>query len=114
MPLTFLGPLSLTHLSQQLYLSMTGLLELSLQQVSSLRNSLKRQLDLVFILDPSEVTVSRIDALIVPEDRYHFTLEIKICLPCVDTISPLLFPTKSRCFGKCDCNKLNYMISQYN
>jgi len=94
MPLTFLGPLSLTHLSQQLYLSMTGLLELSLQQVSSLRNSLIRQLDLVFFLDPSEVTVSRIDALIVPEDRYHFTLEITICLPCVYTLLHYFFQLK--------------------
>jgi len=35
-----------------------GLLELSLQRVSFIRNSLHRQLDLVFVLDPSEVTVS--------------------------------------------------------
>jgi len=35
-----------------------------------LRNSLNRQLDLVFVLDPSEVTVSRIDPLVVSEDRY--------------------------------------------
>jgi len=48
-----------------------GLRELSLQQVSLIRNSLNRQLDLVFVSDPSEVTISRIDALVVPEDRYH-------------------------------------------
>jgi len=30
-----------------------GLLKLSLQQVSFIRNSLNRQLDLVFVLDPS-------------------------------------------------------------
>jgi len=62
-----------------------GLLELSLKQVSFIRNSLHRQLDLVFVLDPSEITVSRIDPLVVPDDRYHPTLELKICLPCVDT-----------------------------
>jgi len=84
-----------------------GLLELSLQQVSFIRNSLHRQLDLVFVLVPSEITVSRIDPLVVPEDRYHPTLELKICLPCVDTLSPLLSPTKSRCFRKPDFNKLN-------
>jgi len=50
----------------------------------------------------------------VPEDRYHPTLDLTICLPCVDTLSPLLSPTKSRCFRKCDFNKLNNMISQYN
>jgi len=50
----------------------------------------------------------------VPEDRYHPTLKLKICLPCVDTLSPLLSPTKSRCFRKCHYNKLNNMISQYN
>jgi len=85
--------------------------ELSLQQVSFIRNSLNRQLDLVFVLDPSEVTVCIIVPLVVPEDRYHPTLELKIFLPYVDTVSPLLSPTKSRCFRKCDLNKLNIMIS---
>jgi len=67
-----------------------GLLEISLQQVSFIRNSLNRQLDLVFVSDPSEVTVSRIEALVVPEDRYHTTMKLTICLPCVDTLSPLV------------------------
>jgi len=53
-----------------------GLCELSLQQVCFIRNSLNRQLDLVFVLDPSEVTISRIDPLVVPEDQYHPTLEL--------------------------------------
>jgi len=52
-----------------------SLLELLLQQVSFIRNSLNRQLDLVFVSDPSEVTVSRIDDLVVPEDRYHPTMD---------------------------------------
>jgi len=77
-----------------------GLLELLLRQVSFIHNSLNRQLDLVFVLDPSEVTVSRIDPIVVPEDQYHPTLELTNCLPCVDTLSPLLSPTKSRCFRK--------------
>jgi len=67
----------------------------------------------VFVLNPSEVTVSRIDPLVVPEDRYPPTLELTICLTCVNTLSPLLSPTKSRCFRKCDFSKLNNMISQY-
>jgi len=50
----------------------------------------------------------------VPEDRYHPTLELTICLPFVDTLSPLLSPTKRRCFRKCDFKKLNKMTSQYN
>jgi len=54
------------------------------------------------LLELSEVTVSRIDPLVVPEDRYHPTLELTICLPCVDTLSPLLSQTKSRWFRKCD------------
>jgi len=58
-----------------------GLLKLSLQQVSFICNSLNRQLDLVFVLDPSEVTVSRIDPLVVPEDRYHPTLRKKSFWP---------------------------------
>jgi len=91
-----------------------GLLELSLQQVSVIRNSLNRQLDLVFVLDPSEVTVSRIDPLVVPEDQYHPTLELTICLPSVDTLSPSLSPNKCRCFRKCDFSKLNNLTSQYN
>jgi len=91
-----------------------GLLELSLQQVSFIRNSLNGQLDLVFVLYPSEVTVSRIDPLVVPEDRYHSTLELTTCLPCISTLSPLLSPTKSGYFRKCDFNKLNNMISQNN
>jgi len=90
------------------------LLELSFQQVSFIRNSLNGQLDLVFVSDPSEVTVSRIDALVVPEDQYHPTMELTICLPCVDTLSPLVYPTKMRCFRKCDYNKRNDMISPYN
>jgi len=84
-----------------------GLLELSLQQISFIRNSLNRQLDLVFVLDPSEVTVSKIDPLVEPKDRYHPTLELTICSPCIDTLSPLLSLPKSRCFRKCDFNKLN-------
>jgi len=67
-----------------------SLLKLSLQQVSFIRNSLNRQLDLVFVLALSEVTVSRIDPLVVPEARYHPTLELTICLPCVDFFSPKL------------------------
>jgi len=47
-------PLSVHHFDD-------GLLEFSLQQVSFIRNSLNRQLDLVIVLDPSEVTVSTID-----------------------------------------------------
>jgi len=92
-----------------------GLLELSLQQVSFIRNSLNRQLDLVFVLDPSEVTVSRIDQLVVPEDQYHPTLELTIWLSCIDTLlsSPLLSPTKSRCFRKCDFSNLINLNSQY-
>jgi len=76
--LIFLGPHPLTHLSLpplSVHDFVDGLLELSVQQVSFIRNSLNRQLDIVFGLDPSEVTVSRIDPLVVPEDRYHFTLE---------------------------------------
>jgi len=69
-----------------------GLLELSLKQVSFISNSLNRQLDLVFVLHPSEVTVSRIDSLVVPEDRYHPTLELTICLHCVDNLSLLFSP----------------------
>jgi len=91
-----------------------GLLELSLLQVSFIHNSLKRQLHLVFVLNPAEVTVSRIDPLVVSEDRYHPTFELTICLFCVDTLSPLLSPTKSRCFRKCDFGKLKNLISQYN
>jgi len=91
-----------------------GLLELSIQQVSFIRNSLNRQLDLVYVLDPSEVTVSRIDPLVVPEDQYHPTSELTICLPCVDTLSPSLSPIKSRCFRKCDFSRHNNLISQYN
>jgi len=79
-----------------------GLLELSLQEVSFVRNSLNIQLDLVFVSDPSEDTVSRSDALVVPEDRYHPTMEFTICLPCVDTLFPLVSSTKMRCFRKCD------------
>jgi len=60
------------------------LLELTLQQVSFIRNSLY----LVFVSDPSEVTISRTDALVVPEDRYHPIMELTICLPSVDTLSP--------------------------
>jgi len=66
------------------------------------------------VLDPSEFTVSKTDALVVPEDRYYPTMELSICLPCVDTLSPLVSPTKMRCFRKCDFNKLNDMIFQYN
>jgi len=91
-----------------------GLLELSLQQVSFIRNSLKKQLDLVFVSDPFEVTVSRIDALVVPEDRYHPTLDLTICLPCIDTLSPLVPQTKMRSFPKCDYKRLNDMISEHN
>jgi len=60
--LTFLGSLPLTNstpLSGHDFVD--GLLELSFQQDSCIRNSLNRQLDLVFLLDPTEVTVSRID-----------------------------------------------------
>jgi len=91
-----------------------GLLELSLQQVSFIRNSLNRQLELVFVSDPSEVTVSRMVALVVPKNRYHPTMELTICLPCVDTLFPLVSQTKVRCFRKCDYKKLNEMIYQYN
>jgi len=92
-----------------------GLLELSLQQVSFIRNSLNRQIDLMFVSNPSEVvTVSRIDAFVVPEDRYHPTMELTICLPCVDTIPLSVSPTKMKCFQKCDYNKLNDMISENN
>jgi len=87
-----------------------GLLELSLQQVSFIRNSLNRLLDLVFVSDPSIVTVSRIDALVVAEDQYHPTMELTIGLPCVDTVSHLVSQTKVRCFRKCDYKKLNDMI----
>jgi len=41
----------------------------------AISNSLNGQLDLVFVLDPSELMVSWIDALVVQEDRYHPTLE---------------------------------------
>jgi len=91
-----------------------GLLELSLQRVSFIRNSLNRQLDLVFVSDSSEVTVSRIDALVVPEDRYHPTMELTVGLSCVDTLSPLVSPIKIICFRNYDYNKLNDMISLYN
>jgi len=68
----------------------------------------------VFVSDLSEVTVSRIDALVLPKDRYHPTTEFTICLPCVDTLSPLVSPTKMICFRKCDYNQLNDLISQNN
>jgi len=54
-----------THLSVHDFVD--GLLELSLQEVSFIRNSLNKQLDLAFVLVPSEVTVSRIGPLVVPE-----------------------------------------------
>jgi len=47
-------------------------------------------------------------------DQYHPTLELTICLPGVDTLSPSLSPNKCRCFRKCDFSKLNNLISQYN
>jgi len=68
----------------------------------------------VFVSDASEVTISRIDGLVVAEDRYHQTIELTISLPCVDTLSPLVSTTKMRCFRKCDYNKPNDMIFQYN
>jgi len=80
-----------------------ALLELSLQQVIFKLNSLNRQLDLVFVLDPSPVTVSRTDPLVVPEDRFHPTLKLTICLPCVDTLSPLLSPTKTIGWARKSC-----------
>jgi len=57
---------------------------------SFIRKSLNRQLDHVFVLDPSEVTVSKIESLVVAEDQCHLTLELTICLPCVGTLFPLL------------------------
>jgi len=50
--------------------------DFNLPDLPLLRYSLNIQFDLVFVLDPCEVTVCRIDALVVPEDRYHPTLEI--------------------------------------
>jgi len=71
-----------------------GLLELSLPQVSFVCNSLNRQLGLVFVLDSSEVTISRIDALVVLEDGCHSKLKLTICFPRVDTLSPLIIQLK--------------------
>jgi len=98
---------SLVAIPLSVHYFVDGLLELSLQQVSFIRNSLNRQLDLEFLSDQSEVTVSRIDAFVVPEDRYHPTMELTACLPCVYTVSPLVSPTKMRCFRKCDHNIIN-------
>jgi len=88
-----------------------GLLELSLPQVSFVCNSLNRQLGLVFVLDSSEVTVSKIDALVVLEDRYHPKLESTICFPRVDTLSPLLIQLKLDAFV--NVTIINYSLEAY-
>ncbi|XP_070069982.1 uncharacterized protein [Drosophila takahashii] len=88
-----------------------GLIALSLGQVNSIPNQNGRFLDLIFVSDFCDTTITRCTPLSSPEDPYHPTLQININ-------SVVQFPNTSekairtRCFRKVDYSLLSASLTQ--
>jgi len=51
---------------------------MSLAQINSVKNNRNRLLDLMFVSDAALSTISKVNAICLPEDPYHTTLSISV------------------------------------
>lgn len=90
-----------------------SLLDLNLYQVNGIINNNLKLLDLVFVNDCSDITVHRRDAMSLPEDSHHPTLEINIS-NLKSTVANTKSKTKTFRFNKTNYNFLNELLSNTN
>lgn len=89
-----------------------SLLVNGLFQVNNVYNSFGKLLDLIFVNQPKETFLMSTDALVLPEDRFHPTIELKINLyPSLTSTSEKIKKLKEFCFIKTDYLKLNSLLS---
>ncbi|XP_037811948.1 uncharacterized protein LOC119603822 [Lucilia sericata] len=85
--------------------------DLALFQINDIPNILGKLLDLVFVDQPDEYSIQRINPLLIPEDFYHPTLEITASIKLHLPAKPDLNNKKVFDFKKADYFKLNFLLS---
>lgn len=90
-----------------------SLLSYGLCQVNHIYNPYGRLLDLIFVNQPSEVSLFSSIPVAYPEDRYHPTIELQIVLPSISLpVAPRVIESKREyCFSKTDYVRLNSLLS---
>jgi len=91
-----------------------GLLDLSLSQVSYIRNSLGRLLDLCLGTSPESVFLSRVAPLTQPEYPYHLTFEVAIDIGTVLKVNSEKSTKRIHYFRKANFLRLNNFIADFN
>lgn len=90
-----------------------SLLDLNLYQLNGILNVNSKLLDLIFINGCSDVTIHRCDAVSLPEDGHHPTIEINIS-NIKSTIANTMAKTKSFYFNKTNYNLLSELLINTN
>lgn len=86
-------------------------------QVNNVYNFLGKLLDLVFVNQPSEISLNSSAPVTNPEDRFHPTIDLRILLPSTTSstnISNSIRSKKVYCFSRTDYPKLNSLLSAIN
>lgn len=86
-----------------------SLFDSGLSQINNLFNSCGKLLDLIFVNQPSDISLQSSHPVTYPEDHYHPTVQLKILLP--STVPKSNINSKTFCFNKTDYQKLNALLS---
>lgn len=93
---------------------LNDLADLCLFQMNGVYNVNGKLLDLVFVNEPNDCTITRSSPVTNPEDRHHPTIEISCPFPIVREPKTLHKREKVFCFKQCNYQKLNILIRNTN
>lgn len=89
---------------------LNNLSDLCLFQMNRVFNYNRKMLDLVFVNEPNDCSITRYCPISEPEDRHHPTIEISCTFP--SSHNPILYPEPKKvfCFKRSDHLMLNNLI----
>ena len=107
----FLSPSVRSETSVEL---IDAIADLGLFQINNVVNKFGKLLDLVFVDQPEEFNIFRINPLLKPEDVYHPTLEISIDVETKPSVRSSVNQEMVFDFTKADYSKLNHLLCSEN
>lgn len=93
---------------------LNNLSDACLFQVNGIKNDYNRLLDLVFVNEPADCTITRHRPISSPEDHYHPTIELTCNFQFKINEKVNKTKVKEYCFKKTDYDNLNFLLTNTN
>lgn len=104
-------PISVDDYEDEIFNNLT---DISLYQINGIKNCFDKLLDLVFVNEPNECTISRTYPVSLPEDIYHPTIEISCNLHSCNPVKNNSSNEKFFCFKRANFTELISFIHNTN